>query len=488
VIKSMDVTANSLALLAFVNQSAEVYDHYRSQFNLPRLAEWIIEEQTSDKRFQTAIDTFYAWRALYRYNERLTGPLASNNIRVQLLNAGIPMREYSNKDMPFSLQLPARSRNFTLHTIGEGRIVLGVRVLATPRKRPKRAEDNVPAIGITALQSRVSQTDNYVMQLVCIRTKSKRVQTLEIEHNLYTGFSTDFSKFQLLANTTQAGITLIGLQRVTVGGIYFTLNGISPETPACYQIVIKEPIGSYTAEYLAPVTIDAHFNQISGQTVLYASEIKTILQVRHKRRHHTKNRSKRSGQLPPGADLVDTICLDHGSCTCSELSCAAKCMTCKRKNDGPKLHKELIAQIKLPGKFGLLATHISSTSVLVGNENYTRAVMNVGYSISRNLIFGCAPKIDQFILWIRACNKHSCTKLVKDKLYLLVGSEKGFFEDSISTTDESQTNSTQIILKHYLLHDGDRLEGGITYEDDNETNSTCHQIIKELLILRIPCK
>uniref|UniRef100_A0A914Z9P8 Uncharacterized protein n=1 Tax=Panagrolaimus superbus TaxID=310955 RepID=A0A914Z9P8_9BILA len=434
------------------------------------------------------MDTFYAWRALYRYNERLSGPLESNNIRIQLLNAGIAMREYSNIDLPLSLQLPARSRNFSLHTIGEGRIVLGVRVLASPRKRPKRAEDNILPIAITTLQSRISQTDNYVMQLVCIRTKSKRVETLEVEHNLYTGFSTDFSKFQLLANTTQAGISLIGLQRVTVGGIYFTVTGISPEIPACYQLVVKEPVVSYTAEYLAPVTIDAHYNQISGQAVMYASEIKTILQVRHKRRHLRK-RSKRGGDIPVGADLVDTICLEHGSCTCSELSCSAKCLTCKRKNDGGKLTKELVTQIKAPGRFGVLATHMSSTSILFGNENYTRAVMNVGFSIDRNLIFGCAPKkMGQFILWIRACNKHSCTKLIQNKLYLLIGSEKGFFEDSVSTTDESQTNSTQLILKHYLLHDGDRLEGGVDLEDDNESHSSCHQIIKELLILRIPCK
>lgn len=181
----MDVTANSLALLAFVNQSTEVYDHYRSQFNLPRLAEWIIEEQTSNQRFQTAIvclhhnfwitqihsfqDTFYAWRALYRYNERLIGPRDTNNIRIQLLDAGVPFREYSNKDMPFSLQLPSRSRNFTLHTIGDGRIVVGVRVLASPRKRSKRTEDNVPSILITAQQSRVIQTDNFIVQLVCIK-------------------------------------------------------------------------------------------------------------------------------------------------------------------------------------------------------------------------------------------------------------------------------------------------------------------------------
>lgn len=330
------------------------------------------------------------------------------------------------------------------------------------------------------------------------------LKSLEIDHNLYTGFSTDFSKFLLLMNTTEAGVSLIGLQRITTSGIHFALTGITPDTPACYQLVIVEPVASYTPQYLAPVTIDAYFNrefprmkcfqmnfkslfffsEISGQAVLSAADIRTVLTVRYRRRHSKQQRAKRDSSS--ASDLVDTICLDHGNCVCSELSCSARCQTCIRKNDPKKLYNDIANEIRAPGKFGMVAAHISSTSVLMGNQNYTRAVMKVQSSFEQKLIFGCVPQMDQFILWIRGCNKQGCRELVPNLLYIIVGSQEGFFEDTVSTTEEVFTNSTQLLMKHYLIRDGDRIDGGVHIGEDS--HSTCQEIIKSFSFFRYSCE
>lgn len=256
-IESAELLANALALLAFVNQSTQVYDHYRAQFDLARLSDWISEEQKHERRFLTAVDTFYSWRALYRYQERRFGPMLSNNVEIQLSGMNFPTRDYSSKDMPLSIQIPSTARNFTIKTTGDGRIVAGIRVLAFPRKRSKRDDDSSPNILITADQKKLFFTDHSLTQKICIQTKSKLIKTLQIDHHIFTGFTVDFNKFSIISQH----VRLIGLKTVTEHGIHFILTGLTPDEKACYVLVIGEPSTSYTPDFLAPVTIDASFNR-----------------------------------------------------------------------------------------------------------------------------------------------------------------------------------------------------------------------------------
>ena len=131
-----------------------------------------------------------------------------------------------------------------------------------------------------------------------------------------------------------------------------------------------------------------------------ASEIKTILTVRKRRHDHKRTRR----DMTSSTNLVDTICLDHGTCTCAELSCSAQCRSCTRKNNYTALYYEMDADFRKPGRFGIVANHISSSSVYFADGNYNRALMKVS-SFGIPLIAGCAPQLDQFVLWIRSCNK-----------------------------------------------------------------------------------
>ncbi|KAE9553062.1 hypothetical protein FO519_003742 [Halicephalobus sp. NKZ332] len=465
-VRSAELTANSLAMLAFVNQSTDIYEHYKSQFNLSRLAEWIIEERISDQRFQTALDTFYAWRALYRYNERRMGPQKGNEVRIFLSGPGIPEKEFSSEDMPFSVQLPSTLKNCTIRTSGDGRILAGIRVLASPRKRSKR-DDSSPSIVITANQKKIFSTDNQVIQEVCIQTKSSLLKQLEVDHHFYTGFSSDFSKFSIMNSTA---VSLIGIQRATINGLHFVLGNVTPETPACYQLVIKEPSYSYTSSFLAPVTIEAYYNQIHGQLLVYASDIKVKIPSinDHHRSHRMSQIIKRtrrsdSEQL---SELVDTVCLEHGTCTCAELSCSAKCMRCGM--DYGQLYSKVIQDIESPGRFGIIAKFLKSTEEIRGKDTYTRVSLKVVTYEGKPLIFGCGvPDMENFVLWIRGCTRKSCTNFVNDGTYLIVGNANGFFQDSTTIVDSSPSNSTQILLQHYLLRDDDTVDGGHIKNDAN---------------------
>ena len=193
---------------------------------------------------------------MYRYNERSTGIQEGSRIQI-FLEAPNIKKEFTNEDMPFSVQLPSNLRNFTIRTSGDGRIVAGVKVLASPRKRSKRDDDSSPSIVIIVNQTKASFSDNYVTQKVCIQTKSTLLKQLEIDHHFYTGFSGDFSKFSIIGSTAK----LVGIQRATISGLHFTLGNLSPDSPACYQLILKEPTESYTPSFLAPVTIEAYYNR-----------------------------------------------------------------------------------------------------------------------------------------------------------------------------------------------------------------------------------
>lgn len=198
------------------------------------------------------------------------------------------------------------------------------------------------------------------------------------------------------------------------------------------------------------------------------------MQRKHRRPTKGTSRSKRSGDEQID-ELVDTVCLEHGGCTCAELSCSAKCMRCGMDRD--ELEKKVKTDMKSPGRFGIIANYINSTVETRGKDEYTKALMSVVSLNDRQLIFGSQiPQIQNFTLWIRDCTRKSCTTFIKNGTYLLVGSANGFFQDSVSLSG-SPINSTQILLQNYLLRDDDTLDGG---DLQNSSGDNCVKVIRDM--------
>uniref|UniRef100_A0A7E4W500 A2M domain-containing protein n=1 Tax=Panagrellus redivivus TaxID=6233 RepID=A0A7E4W500_PANRE len=481
---SSDVVINSLALLAYVNQSQSVYSHYQKFFDLRGLSDWIMEQQDDNGRLGTALETFYAWRALYRYNERVFGPAVTKNVEVTIEGSSFNATTFNTHEMPISIQVPATTRNLTIRTHGEGKLMVGVRVFTAGRRRLKRDDTDLPPIQITSTQERQMRS-NLVNQTICFKVNRGHLKHLEVHHRLYTGFTAKKEMISIASPTKSNTITTDG------SSVYLVLTDFVEHQPFCYTLWIEEPKFSYNPESLAAVRVDANYNAIRASHFLEAKDIKR--NRRRMRRHKyfvTRESLMSSGQRRfirevddfSQSKSIDTVCLERGMCTCAELTCDPLKFTC---SNGINPFDSVKDSLKQPGRF---AAHVRFDNI----SRYTNGD-GTSYCIARvnqrafyplTNAYGCYPGYDTFNLWIRDCTG-LCDRLVINNLFLIVGNSNGFFGDNVTPVENTdpKSSSTQLLMMNYLLRNGDFLEGG----GSDDAEDTCGDFIRDVLKLPKKC-
>lgn len=133
-------------------------------------------------------------------------------------------------------------------------------------------------------------------------------------------------------------------------------------------------------------------------------------------------------------EVIDTVCLQSGTCTCAESSCSIKCDHCAR------LTFEGLCKEMNPEYFG---QSINKFAVIFRIEN--RTMISRGYAkymvMDLNIMDWKAPlglnitQPKRLTIWIRECNTH-CKKMMgssdesRTPRFLLIGDPRGLFNDN----------------------------------------------------------
>ncbi|PAV75114.1 hypothetical protein WR25_05468 isoform D [Diploscapter pachys] len=250
--KSGDILVNSLGILAFVTPGAE-----GNRIEWDPLADWLYKQQNEDGTFQTALDTYFASRALYEYRHRKIDIDNLGDVKVTVRCEGdneCRDRVVNVTDAPTTITIPNSVRNVSLITRGIGKVNAAVRILATKRMRTRRglSQDEIYPVRISVSQEKV--TKKTIQQTVCITSLSPVITTLELQHGLYTGYTTSRQNLIKLANSSQLDLLEVSPSTFAV---HFILSNLPLHKAACYQIGITEPTFSYEPIHLAPVAIQA---------------------------------------------------------------------------------------------------------------------------------------------------------------------------------------------------------------------------------------
>ncbi|KAF7635841.1 TED_complement domain-containing protein [Meloidogyne graminicola] len=513
--KSSIVLVNSLALLAYT-QNQSIYRFWRNEFNLEALSNWLIEQQNSNRQYENALDTFFASRALHQFSvvnaqrqirQALTGTINANFTIYSStsLHSNIS-KLFKDKDLPFGIFIRPNVRQMDLKSNGDAQLLLGVKVQIEKRKRSRRDPNDIEPIILNLKQKRIKP--GFINQTVTIRCNSQLINSLQIEHGIFTGFNSYSHFVNILKGSAKFQIE----PQISANAIYFVLINIKKEVDIIYSITLIEPNGGYLPENLAPISINAMYHHlplaqlivlpqdfdfieqkiirkersVSEKIVVLPSSIfpvstsfliplnntlneqilTTTITTQHQQFLNliTENNDK------PQSDIVETICLQTGACTCAELSCTVKCSSCSRLT-----FSELCANINsAEGKKFALFFRISSNNidkVFIGDSSTEYIVLrNVRIMEWKSNEIEHPEHIN---IWIRSCNLN-CLRMINERRegelprFLLIGDPRGLFDESDAVEIQNNnygnikinenSRSTKMLLQtHYLMRDDDRL-------------------------------
>ncbi|KAH7699974.1 Protein F13D2.1 a, partial [Aphelenchoides avenae] len=464
-IRSGNILSNSLALLAFTANES-VYAFWRAHFDFDTLSAWLVEEQTSSRQFENAIDTFFGCKALFQYQLRQTPTAVYESLVANISSPGFSDIRFDNTQMPFSMSIPTDTKTVTLTTKGDGRMLVGVRVLTERRKRSRRTGGAGGGYPVTIeMQQSRDAASGMIRQTVTLTPHSVMLKTLEVEHGVFTGFTTEPHLVQILDNATHFLVE----PRISSTAVHFVLTNLMHNHGAKYVVVVKEPTTSYSPENLAPVAIIAKYNVILGQLIVSPSTLDfgtiALVSIRRKReaaisRYQLMRSDAGAGDgVQPAhandqADLVDTVCLPNGACTCAEITCAMRCSNCSMLT-----FEALCEELQDKQHFG---------AIFRINGKNTTTVNHATYDVYDARIIDWYGKGDaptQLSIWLRTCNSQ-CLRMVNGDAngngkprYLLIGNAEGIFDGSRMAPSPTETNalSTDLLRKHYVMRDNDRL-------------------------------
>ncbi|CAD5234184.1 unnamed protein product [Bursaphelenchus xylophilus] len=426
--KNADVLANSLGMLAFTTKDDD-YNYWKNLIDFDKLSKWLVEQQDSNGQYGSPVGTYFGLRALYVYGKhqighRLTRHLMGN-ISVEGESAG---RTFNETDLPLALSLPTSAKKVHVSSFGDSPLVLGVRVLTEKRKRSKRDPNDIYPVEIKLRQRR--NPNNSFTQVVTITPHSALLKTIQIEHGLFTGFTSKKEYFS-------TDVTVIRPIEFSHTAAHFVLGGLQKDSPATYELTINEPSNGYIPENLAPIAVVARMNGIVGVLVIGAEELDFFGNFRRKREVRTLLESKSE------SSVVETVCLDNGACTCAEVTCETECTNCKSTSVD-----QLCSEFKERG-FAVIFRIVSTRTEQRLGANYDV------YDVKILEWYGGDKEPETFSIWLRECNTqcHLMTRQNTDKArYLLIGNPEGIFYGS-----QSANSSPDLLRKHYLVRDGDRL-------------------------------
>uniref|UniRef100_A0A914L391 Uncharacterized protein n=2 Tax=Meloidogyne TaxID=189290 RepID=A0A914L391_MELIC len=518
--KSSIVLVNAIALLAYT-QNQSIYKFWRNEFNLEALSNWIIEQQDSNRQYENALDTFFATRALHQFavvnaqrqmRQALTGTLDANfTVYSTSTNSS---RLFKDHDLPFGIFIEPTVRQMELKSRGDSQLLLGVKVQIEKRKRSRRDPSDGEPIVLSLEQKRIQA--GFINQTVTIRCNSHILNSIQIEHGIFTGFSTYPHFVNILRGPAKFQVE----PRISATAVHFVLTNLIKEVNVVYTIALIEPNGGYLPENLAPISISAMHHHLSlAQLIVLPQDFDFLddLTTSSRRRRSVLTNSERDILPPaifpvatsflsplatpekdneeinvlnattksnqqhqflnliteksdkPQSEIVETICLQNGACTCAELSCTVKCSSCARLTFG-----ELCENINAPeGRKFALFFRISSKNI---------ATIQIGdssteYTVLKNVRImewksNEIEQPEQITIWIRSCNLN-CLRMVNERKdgelprFLLIGDPRGLFDESdlVETKSryasfeklEGQKSTKMLLQTHYLMRDNDRL-------------------------------
>uniref|UniRef100_A0A915EU93 Uncharacterized protein n=1 Tax=Ditylenchus dipsaci TaxID=166011 RepID=A0A915EU93_9BILA len=464
-LRSGNVLANSLALLAYTSNTS-VYRIWRTEFNFDDLTNWLVEQQTANREFENAIDTYFGARSLYSYHltqmprglhAGITGNISSANLS--------SVRQFDAKELPFSL-----SRGGDV---------------------PKRPTDIYP-VTIRLSQSRNPGNLSHILQTVTIVLHSSMIKHLEIQHGLFTGFSTQATNVELLSGSAK-----LEPPKVSSTAVHFLLRDIEKEGAVTYAVTVIEPPTNYSPENLAPIAISAICHSVMGRLIVLPSSLSfgaisnmddnsqdddgiVALNVAQHPRHRRQMRhvgrqglartfvssgpeayrlddengegakqgngmSVASNLQTISADLVETVCLPNGACICAEMTCSSlRCTNCSTLS-----FNSLCDELRQPTRFAIIFRITDSRSAK--QEEAAYSVFDIKILDWYGDVVD-AP--DQMTIWLRNCNLQciSMTSSVDNS------SSKPSAAPPKSMSSMAQVTTTKSMLRtHYVLRDSDRL-------------------------------
>ncbi|KAM3728473.1 Ophiophagus venom factor [Dirofilaria immitis] len=435
IVMSGDLFVNSLGLLAFVSRKV---DPMLPLIELDLLADWIYEQLNEDGQTPSALDAYFANRAIYEYRLHKINRQNSNDDRiVTVLCKQCKLTTHNVTVIPTVFHLPVTVRNITLITEGDAKVRTRIRVLTTKRMRLRRAleQNDLYPTKITVIQNMVSP--GIIQQEVCLKILISQIESLEVTHGLFTGFTSRDSFFKILQNTSIHGVRLLDDITFSNYAIHFVLIGLKTKIPLCYELKITEPRYIYEPNQLAPVAITVRhplYDVIGQELITYTERFKrSILE-----------------------ETIDIVCWD-GSCSCAEASCTVRCSQCK------SITKEHL-QHELCSENTFAATvEVESYRTENFNDSVYFIIEVSPKHWKQNNMKTVLQKPDRIELWLRTCNIRCAEPKIRETYYFS-GNINGIVVDF----------NTRM---HYVLRDDDRWE---------LANEECGHLFSYLITSR-PC-
>ncbi|EFO22693.2 hypothetical protein LOAG_05791 [Loa loa] len=415
ILMSGDLLVNSLGLLAFLSRRV---DPMFPLIELDLLADWIYEQLNEDGHTPFALDAYFANRAIYEYRMHKTNRRDSNHDRVTVICKQCKLIVHNVTSTPTVFYLPVTVRNITLITEGNAKVRTGIRVLTTKRMRLRRGleQNDFYPTKVSVVQDVISP--GIIRQEVCLKILTSLIESLEVTHGLFTGFTSQDSLFRILQNTTLYGVRLLDSVTVSNYAVHFVLTDLKPKIPLCYELRIMEPRNTYEPNQLAPVAITVRhpLYDIAGQ------ELVTYME-----------RFKRSFL----EETIDMVCWD-GSCSCAEASCTVRCSQC-RSITKKHLQHELCSK----NMFGATVEVENYRAENLSDSGYFIIEVSLKHWKQSN-VKTVLQKPDRIEVWLRTCNIR-CAEPKIGEVYYFSGNINGIVVDF----------NTRM---HYVLRDDDRWE------------------------------
>uniref|UniRef100_A0A914UL94 Alpha-2-macroglobulin domain-containing protein n=1 Tax=Plectus sambesii TaxID=2011161 RepID=A0A914UL94_9BILA len=417
--KSGDILVNALGMLALTDADTD------NRLDMDDLADWLYEQQHEGGTYENALDTYFASRALYEYRAKKEGDKLRENLSIDIQCRGCRNTFVNVTESSSLVFIPTTVRNFTIVSTGLGKIKVGVRVLATRRQRTRRhsKDDVYYPVHMSAMQERV--VDGIVRQQICLEVSSAMLDTIEITHGLFTGYTTTQQLFNIIPNSpSKAGMKLVRPIEISGYAVHFVLTGLTPNEEQCYEVGIKEPSSSHEPDQLAPIAVTARHPvyDVIGQHFLSHPD-----------------RTKRSSVGGQGEQAVDSVCFDGGNCACAETSCKVMCKQCTKIDPN-----NLIAELCRDNAFGAIVEFMSEKSATVDGAEY--AVLNASIKHWTTDFTEPIPIMVEF--WLRKCNVRCLADPIMTRVgyyYFIGGTMDGWISD-------------QSAKYHYVMRSEDRLE------------------------------
>lgn len=429
--RSGDTLVNSLGLLAFITAGAE-----GSQIDWDPLADWLFKQQKEDGSFENVLDTYFASRALYEYRRRKVLIDHNSDVQVKVTCEGCPTQIINATKNSVEIRLPNNVKKVELELSGVGKVKAEVRVVATRKQRLRRqlTQDDYYPVVISCEQDYFQGTT--IQQTVCLRVLSPVVNKLEINHGIFTSYSTNPQLLTVAENSTE--IVILNEAKSSYA-MHFLLVNIPFNKTVCYKVGITEPPFSHEPIYLAPVAIEARhpFDGVVGLLTIVHPDVKPRTKRGIDLYTFFSSRTRRAIE---DKTSVDTVCFSGGVCSCAETTCKVQCHQCEHDTE-----EALRGQLDHPDHFGAEVRVQSITKRVENQASYTVLLTDV-YDTSGKGKINVSSKTLTIV--IRDCNSKclpSSEKFSKGDKFLLLGHADGLIFDTSG-------------MQNYVLRSSDRFE------------------------------